>query len=1010
MKRFLIPGVLAGLVAITAAVRFIPQPTTSEVITIDAPKKKSKTMAEKAMFSRARVMYEYNMLKDPVTGRLPVNYRNTELAAARLLPDRIPDAGSRTTTDNTYLPAGPTNVGGRTRALAYDVRFNNTSNRIILAGGVSGGIFRSTDGGANWTRVSPQDDVHNVTSIAQDPRPGQQDTWYAGGGEPIGSSAEELGALYLGFGIWKSTDNGATWSKLSQTIPGLGQAANCPGLFLLECFDHPFDMVHKIAVNPANGHLYIASHRRLIRSINGGTTWQIVFETTSATTADLGQMDIAITNTGKIYVALNGGNPDGAARGIFWSNTGDGNSWTRIAGGSTLGTDSVAAWRGNDYSGNSKRIILSLAPSNQNLLYVTYENGLDHGGSTPAPEADLYKYDDGPKTWTNLSANVPNWPGGDREGIDPFNTQFGYNLTLAVHPTNPDIVFIGGVNLFRSTSGFSNSTSTSWIGGYVKPTGATFSAAVYGSQNAPNDILKWSHPDIHNIAFDPSNPNRAICANDGGMQLTQDITAGVPADVEPVAWTVLSNYQTLQYYRVSIDPEAGRLNFAGGSQDNGTRFRDGSGFLSAPTFNNQYRVLGGDGGAAMLAKENPSNNTQHLFASSQYGSIYRVTLAPGSIGPFPEITPNSLTAIPGAPTLYGEFVTNFKIDQDNTEDLYYVNFNRLFRTKNASTVTRATWQELDGVGDVVDPNGISDNVILTIRALEFSRGEYFPSHVLYMGTTGGRVYRLNNPRNASLNALPVDITPPQLRDKGVIVDIASNPNNDEEIIVVASNYTFNGTPITNIWWTNNAKATTPTWRNAEGNLGSPSIRSCAIVVKKDAGNNPVTEYYIGTSIGLYSAGNIGPVLQGGGAVTWAREGGNVLNYAVVTSLAYRPQDNILLVGTHGNGMYYANVGTTDFRPNQNTAIDEPVRNNDNFIQSANPTLVNGNIEYRIGNMFSVRKLVVQVFGMNGQLMMRKETGYVSGSLDVRKLAKGAYVLTITSNDYKQQFVQKFVKE
>ncbi len=1013
MNRFLIPGVLAGLVAITMVVRFIPQPNITEVVVVDGLKKKPKTVKEKLMFSRARVMYEYNMLKDPFTGRLPVNYRKEELAAARLLPERRREdqeaimQTTNTTVNNTYTPAGPTNVGGRTRALAYDKRFNNTTNRVILAGGVSGGIFRSTDGGANWTRVSPQDDVHNVTTIAQDTRAGQEDNWYAAGGEPIGASAEELGALYLGFGVWKSTNNGATWTKLPQDIPGIpGQANGCPGLYLLECFDHPFDMVHKIVVNPLNSHVYVASHRRMIRSTNGGATWEIVFQTTGVTSADLGQMDIVCTDAGKLYLALNGGSPDGALRGIWTSTTGNALSWTRIAGGTVLNTDSVANWKGNDYSGNSRRIVMALAPSSQNILYVTYENGQEHDGTPAQPEADLFKYDATANTWTNLSANVPDWPGGNSPGIDPFNSQFGYNLTVAVHPTNPNTVFLGGVNLFRSTSGFTNTASTAWIGGYVKPS-PNFSAAVYGSKLSPGDITKWSHPDIHNIAFDPSNPNRAICANDGGLQITQNITAGVPADEEPVAWTAISNYQTLQYYKVTIDPEEGRMNFAGGAQDNGTRFRDGFGFLNPPTDNNQYRVLGGDGGTAQLAKVN--GNTQHLFCSVQYGDMRRVSLSPGLISGFTPIAPSGLTAIPGT-QLYGEFVTNFKLDQDNTEDLYYVNFNRLFRTTSASTVNSGSWIELDGVGNTVDPNGISDQVLLTIRALDLSRGAYAASHVLYMGTTGGRVYRLNNPRNAGVNALPVDITPPQIRDKAVIVDIASNPNNDEEIIVVASNYQANGVNIANIWWTNNAKATTPTWRNAEGNLLQPSIRSCAIVVKKDAGNNPVTEYYIGTSVGLYSASNIGPLLQSSGSVAWAREGGNVLNYAVVTSLAYRPQDNTLLVGTHGNGMYFANVGTPDFRPNQNTGINDPVRNDDNFIQSAVPTVADGTIDYRIGNMFSVRRLVVQVFAANGQLVLRRETGYQNGSLNVQKLAKGPYILTITSNDYKQQFVQKFVKE
>ena len=112
---------------------------------------------------------------------------------------------ARLQTQNNYLPAGPNNNGGRTRAIAYDVRYNGTTNRVLIAGVVSGGIFRSTDGGANWTRVTPANEVHNVASIAQDPRPGNQDTWYAGGGEYIGSSTDATGAGYLAYGLLKST-------------------------------------------------------------------------------------------------------------------------------------------------------------------------------------------------------------------------------------------------------------------------------------------------------------------------------------------------------------------------------------------------------------------------------------------------------------------------------------------------------------------------------------------------------------------------------------------------------------------------------------------------------------------------------------------------------------------------------------------------------------------------------------------------------------------------------------
>jgi hypothetical protein len=65
-----------------------------------------------------------------------------------------------------------------------------------------------------------------------------------------------------------------------------------------------------------------------------------------------------------------------------------------------------------------------------------------------------------------------------------------------------------------------------------------------------------------------------------------------------------------------------------------------------------------------------------------------------------QLLPQQITLLPtnlttdGSAGEFGDFVTNYKIRPDNTEDLYYVNYNRLFRTTSASTVTPATWTEL----------------------------------------------------------------------------------------------------------------------------------------------------------------------------------------------------------------------------------------------------------------------------------------------------------------------------
>jgi len=178
---------------------------------------------------------------------------------------------------------------------------------------------------------------------------------------------------------------------------------------------------------------------------------------------------------------------------------------------------------------------------------------------------------------------------------------------------------------------------------------------------------------------------------------------------------------------------------------------------------------------------------------------------------------------------------------------------------------------------------------------------------MYFGTNNGKLYRLDDYANADATTVPKDISPSGL--SGNVADIAVNPNDDNEVMIVVSNYSTIG-----IWWSANAKAATPSWYNVEGNLTLPSIRSCAIVVKKDASNNPVTEYYVGTSVGLYSTASISQTLGAGGTVQWFREAASIINYAVVSCMDYRPEDNTLLIGTHGNGMYYTVIGSPNYQP------------------------------------------------------------------------------------------------
>jgi hypothetical protein len=383
--------------------------------------------------------------------------------------------------------------------------------------------------------------------------------------------------------------------------------------------------------------------------------------------------------------------------------------------------------------------------------------------------------------------------------------------------------------------------------------------------------------------------------------------------------------------------------------------------------------------------------------------LYRARLTTNFAGSS-EITPSGLTSssTDAGDNQFGEFVTNLRLESDNTNNLYYVNFNRLFRTTTASTASSNSWTELTGVSAAVDPSNPTGGRNVGIRGMGFSRGPYTTSHVLYFGTTNGKIFRLDNPHNATAAQVPRNITPVGLQ--GNVQDIAVNPNNDDEVIAVVSNYGVVG-----IWWTKNGKSASPTWKNAEGNLTLPSFRSCTIVVKKDAANQPVTEYYVGTSVGLYSTNNLGTVLDANQAPVWQREGGSMLNFAVVTSMAYRPADNVLVVGTHGNGIFYTFLGTPNFTPNLNTSVD-PVTNDRSFIRTVYPTVGAGDLQYQTGNMPGVQKITVQLLNLKGQVVYQEAKGYQSGSVPLQRLSSGVYILNIMSDDNKYRHVQKIIRQ
>lgn len=436
---------------------------------------------------QARLDFELLKVKNPKTGEIPSRIRERELAFMKSQASQFMGDQLLASPITAWSNRGPFNVGGRTRALEVDVLNPN----IILAGGVSGGMWRSTNEGLSWSKTTGSNELQSVTCLAQDRRSGFESIWYYGTGENRGNSAASVGASYLGNGVYKSTDNGLSWTLLEST------ASNTP-----QSFENRFDIIHEIAVNPLNGDVYVATYDGLYRSDNGGSSFDRVLG------GDLNStwVDVVVNGSGEVFAVLDG-------EGIFSST--NGTNWTDITpAGFPLS--------------NGERKEISYAPSNQNILYVLGEDG------THASEHTLWKRDEF-EVWEDRSSGIPLLGGQTGD----FDSQGSYNLLLTVKDDDPDFVIIGGTNLFRSTDGFSTTNNTTWIGGYTP-------------ENASFALYEDHHPDQHSFVF--LGGNRALSGNDGGVQLTADIAGNFSA-TEPVDWTPLNNgYLTTQVYAVSAGP------------------------------------------------------------------------------------------------------------------------------------------------------------------------------------------------------------------------------------------------------------------------------------------------------------------------------------------------------------------------------------------------------------------------------------------------------------------------
>ncbi|MCR4416905.1 MAG: T9SS type A sorting domain-containing protein [Ignavibacteria bacterium] len=526
----------------------------------------------------------------------------------------------------TWTSLGPSNIAGRVRSIVID----HSNPSIIYAGSVSGGVWKSTNEGQNWFPLKDKMDNLAVCALAMDPA--NSNIIYAGTGEGFFNIDAIRGA-----GIFKTTDYGVTWTRLESTN------------------NSNFYYVNDIEIDKNTGRIYAATWTGLYFSTNFGASWSLV---NGGISGNVHCMDIEISTTNPSVIFASYGH---FSQSRIFKSTNGGLSFTEIHSLTNQGRAEIAINKSNP-----KIVYISFHDLNTNEV-TKFQKSTNGGNSffditVPGPSLTFNSYT-GPQAW--------------------------YNNILQVHPENENIVFAGGVDLFKSTDGGQNwSQITNWYQHYLYP---------------------YVHADFHAIVFHPTNSNIIYVGTDGGVFRTSN--GGLTWNEKPTGMT------TIQFYYGSTHPSQNI--YYGGTQDNGV--------VKNIFGTNWQDIFGGDGGATEVDFNNPNIvYTEYvnlaIFKSTNSGQSWTKIMngIPSGSGTYDGTTDRVL------------FIAPIKMDPNNPLNLVAGTY-RVFRTTNGGNSWSAISGDLTGDG--------TGSIGAKISALAIAKNN---SNVIYAGCTNGRVLITTN--------------------------------------------------------------------------------------------------------------------------------------------------------------------------------------------------------------------------------------------------------------------------
>jgi hypothetical protein len=891
--------------------------------------------------------WEQKRLADPATGKIPNNVRYLELKYAEELPSdafrkndlRSSRTGSLALNTASWQSRGPWNVGGRTRAFAADVN----SEAILVAGSCEGGMWRSADSGKTWTSTTPLALQQSVSCLTQDIRAGHSNIWYYGSGEPIGASASATGAYFVGNGMYRSEDDGQTWTSLKQT------ATNS---FI---YSSLWQQIYNVASNPAAPDslsvVYAATVGAINYSSDTGNTWKLLLGRSSAPYSQY--TDVRVSPTGIVYATLSSSGFNGLG------------NWSDSIGGQ------MGIWRSADgihftnitppnFPHEYNRMVIGISPLDENQVYFlvnTVNSGTSDTNIFGEVEWDgLWKYkylsgngDSAGGAWWDLSANLPHTGVPDNH----YNSQGSYDMAVEFLPNDTSTVFIGGTNIYRSTTGFFDTAHTAQIGGYA-----------IGTHYPHYMVYPGHHPDQHVFFFSASNPYIMYNSNDGGIFKTLNDTEG------SVSWNTFDvGYLTTMFYTVNSNHGvSGSQVFVGGLQDNDCLFGNAPSSTSLWT-----KPFFGDGSFNAIADSGKFFYFSTTGIIDEYVKLFKATMdtTTGTVTAFNRMDPIGGTGY--------EWLNPFVIDPNNNNLMYFGGGKYLWRNNNLAGIP------LSGGWDSISTNWVKfpDSIPVTSDDITAIGVSTYPANTVYIGTSNKEVYRIDS-ANTGFPKFK-DITSLLKFPSGAYVTcIAVDPDSANKLLVQYCNY-----GVYNLFYSTDGGTTFTTVSgnlfNSRNDALSPSMRWVSFQHLPTGG----TIYWVATSTGLYATDTLI-----GAKTEWVQQGAGTIGNIVCDMVDVRPSDGLVSVATHGHGVYAAYITSlSDITTSRD--INNPVANQ-SFSVYPNPSNGFFRISFNLENETQVGLSLYDISGNrlwsnNAQMM---SSGNHTLDINENNLQAGLYFLSM----------------